>query len=73
MQPCDDVHGLIIRGWLDFSPHLPFPRKLFCAGYNLRKQMYSVMSVSFAVFEGMNAQGKEDHEHGEKQMGGGTF
>lgn len=32
--------------------------------------MYSVMSVSFAVFEGMNAQGKEDHEHGEKQMGG---
>lgn len=63
---CANVHGLISTAWLDFSPYLPFPLKLFCAGHNLQKQMYSVMSVSFTVFEGLDAQGKGGHRQRER-------
>ena len=68
-QRCDNMHGLVNRAWLNFSSHLPFPLKLFCAGHNLQKQMNSVMSVSFTVFEGMNAQGKGGHEQGGRSRG----
>lgn len=59
-QSYDHEHGCVNRAWLDCSPRLPFSLKLFHAGHNLQKQVYS-------VFEGVDAQGKGDHEHEERQ------
>lgn len=67
---CANAHSLVSRAWLDFSPYLFFPLKLFCAGHNLQKQIYSVISDSFTVFEGLDAQGKEGHKQGERQIRG---
>lgn len=49
-QPCDNVHGLVRRAWMNFSPHLPFLHKLFCAGHNLQKQMHAVVCLLHSVW-----------------------